>query len=178
MRIHYPAVVLIALVAFAALCAQEPKIAPKPTSQPPQPAQSPVRTPSEEVDRVRVAKAIVEADAARKAKCCGEDLEAAKKASVAKGDPIVVFVGGCSGRGKEVAKLEAISCTATEYSGGDGAAPGKKRIVVLAPDKDKGTFLIWKTLPTEAKMKEILETLNDIRNKAGKPPLKIPNWDI
>jgi hypothetical protein len=122
--------------------------------------------------KVRVALAI----ASGCGKCRG-DLEECRAESLAKGKPIVIFVGGCDGRAGELFP-DVIPCRVDTYSGDDRAA-GDRRIVIVGPKADDaGKLYIWATLPATSSVGTLAKSIAEAVKEAPKPVQVKTNWDF
>jgi len=111
---------------------------------------------------------------------CGEcifDEDEARGRALREHKPLVLIVGNCSGRGKQVFDAGGVACIVTNYSR-DGRPADESRIIVLKPSG--ADFDISARLPSTA-------TADDIRKAVGEatpePPKKMPatavvDWDI
>jgi len=89
---------------------------------------------------------------------CRTDLDAVRDEARATGKPVLVFVGGCECRGKELADAGAFMVRVKKYEP-DGM-DDTPRIVVLNR-KGESAELQWSTLPAEAKTPVVRKAIKD-----------------
>ncbi len=103
---------------------------------------------------------------------CRTDLDACKVEALAKGKPIVLFVGGCDARGQVVSNLGAIPVRAAKYDRDEPDTPSRKRMVVMTP---KGGKLQLDTLPADASTEAIRDLLNPRPTPTASPSTSPPS---
>ena len=104
--------------------------------------------------RVRVALALSSHGCGK----CRTDVKSCRAEAVRSGRPLVLFIGDCHGRAKELSGSTAIFCRVPEYKIEGEAVSG---IVVLGLQKgDCKSLAIWKQLPSSATAAEIGDALS------------------
>ncbi len=117
--------------------------------------------------RVRVALALSSQGCGR----CRTDVKACRAEALHSGRPLVLFIGDCHGKAKELPGVNAIFCRVPEYKIEGEAVAG---IVVLGLQKgDFKSLAIWKQLPSSATIAEIDDALSIAVRGA---PAKL-DWD-
>lgn len=131
---------------------------------------------SGESARVRVALAIAEAEPVAAGGGCGTCLPEAEARAAARkaGVPMVLFVGGCSGRAHDMlAGTKAIAGRSDRYDH-DKHDPTADRIVILTPEAGDGD--VWRiaaTLPADATAERVRAVLSQSVTQAA--PVRI-DW--
>lgn len=125
-------------------------------------------TPDESKTKLKVKVAMALAAAKDKESCgsCRTDEDGCRADAFKQNKLLVLFVGGCYGRGELVVGTGAIACRADDYTG-DKGDKGKPRIVLLVPKTDN-TFEFGAILPATATDDEIKKAI-----EAASPKKKI-----
>jgi hypothetical protein len=109
-------------------------------------------------------------------------LDDARLIAFKEGKPLVVFVGGCGGRGEEM-PASVVTARADRYTT-DGKPEAEKRIVVLTPGVDSSdgkTYLyVRATLSPNATAKEItaVTKVNPVPTPPKPPTAPMLNWEV
>jgi hypothetical protein len=104
--------------------------------------------------RVRVALALSNHGCGK----CRTDVKSCRAEALQSGRPLVLFIGDCHGKAKELPGSSAIFCRVPEYKIEGESVSG---IVVLGLQKgDHKSLAIWKQLPSSATAAEIDDALS------------------
>lgn len=116
-------------------------------------------TPDEAKTKLKVKVAMAIAAAKDKENCgaCRTDEDGCRADAVKQNKLLVLFVGGCYGRGELGVGTGAIACRADDYTG-DKGVKGTPRIVLLVPKTDN-TFEFGAILPATASDEEIMKAI-------------------
>jgi hypothetical protein len=99
---------------------------------------------------------------------CKTDVNAVRKVALDTGKVMVLFVGGCEGRAKDLLGTGSVFARVDEYKADKCADPKAKRMIVVSRDGPDGEDLLIRcTLPCETPIEKVKEKVKEARDLAN-----------